>query len=248
MPTVLILGASSGLGYGLAEVYLKRGWNLGLAARRTLPLQAMARLATAQQQVEVEQIDVCQPEQAAAQLENLCQRMGGNIDLYLHCSGIGKMAPCVDYANEEPTLQTNVMGWTACIDWAFNHMLTQGYGQIAAITSFAANRGLAPAPAYASSKAFQAHYLESLRQLALARGLKHICITDLRPGFVATPLLAHPERLFWVLTPEKAVKSMLYAIDSKADIRTITTRWRLLAPVLRWAPRWLIAKILARAL
>lgn len=248
MPTALILGASSGLGFGLAQAYLERGWNLALASRRTEPLQQLAQKAGAGQRIEIEQIDVCQPVEAATLLEGLCRRMGGHIDLYLHCSGIGKMAPCVDYANEEPTLQTNVMGWTACIDWSFNHMLMQGYGQVAAITSFAANRGLAPAPAYASSKAFQAHYLESLRQLALARGLKRIYITDLRPGFVDTPLLAHPERLFWVLSTDRAVKAMLHAIDSRASIRTITTRWRLLAPVLRLAPRWLIAKILARAL
>lgn len=248
MSTVLILGASSGLGHGLAEKYRAAGWNIGLAARRTAPLEELARGAAPQQRIEVACIDVCRPEEAVAALEDLKARLGGTIDLYIHCSGIGRMTPEIHYADELPTLQTNIVGWTACVDWAYGIMERQGYGQLAAITSFAAIRGLAPAPAYAASKAFQGHYLESLRQRAMARGLKRLCVTDLRPGFVSTPLLAHPERLFWVLTPEKAVNSLYRAIEQKVRVRTITTRWRLLVPVLQWAPRWLLAKVLRRAL
>lgn len=248
MPTVIILGASSGLGHGLAQAYLSRGWNVGLAARRTEPLRQLAARATAGQQVETACIDVCRPTEAAASLQALKEKLGGALDLYLHCSGIGRMTPNIVYAEEFATLQTNVTGWTACIDWAYGVVEGQGHGQIAAITSFAANRGLAPAPAYAATKAFQAHYLEGLRQRAMARGQKNITVTDLRPGFVATPLLAHPERLFWVLTPERAVRAMLRAIDRRASISTITTRWRLLAPVLRFAPRCLVANILGRTL
>ncbi len=246
MSTVLILGASSGLGYALAQHYLMRGWKVGLAARRTEPLEQLAQLAKLPHQVALACIDVRQSE-APQQLENLLQQLGGKVDLYLHCAGIGKMTANIHYEEELPTLQTNVMGWTACIDWAYNVLCRQGYGQLAAITSFAANRGLAPAPAYAATKAFQAHYLESLRQRVLAKKLRHITITDLRPGFVDTPLLAHPEQLFWVLPTEKAVHALLRAIDRRRSIATITTRWALLAPLLRIAPRWLVARILSRA-
>lgn len=248
MPNIIIMGASSGLGYGLAEHYVARGWNVGLAARRTEPLQELAAKAADGQRVETARIDVCRPHEAAAALQQLHERLGGPLDVYLHCSGIGRMTPEIRYDDELPMLETNVLGWTACVDRAYGIIEDQGHGQLAAITSFAANRGLAPAPAYASTKAFQAHYLESLRQRAMARGLHRVYITDLRPGFVATPLLAHPERLFWVLTPERAVRALLRAIDRRDNVATVTFRWRLLAPILRIAPRWMVAKILGRAL
>lgn len=248
MKNIIIMGASSGLGYGLAEHYIACGWNVGLAARRQSPLRELAAKAAPGQRVEIAQIDVCGLHEAAEALQRLCERLGGRLDVYLHCSGIGRMTPEIHFDDELPMIQTNVLGWTACIDWAYRLFEAQGYGQLAAITSFAANRGLALAPAYASTKAYQAHYLESLRQRAMALGLRRVCITDLRPGFVATPLLAHPERLFWVLTPEQAVRAMHRAIDRRARIATVTLRWRLLAPVLRIAPRWLVARILGKAL
>ena len=61
MPNIIIMGASSGLGYGLAEHYVARGWNVGLAARRTEPLQELAAKAADGQRVETARIDVCRP-------------------------------------------------------------------------------------------------------------------------------------------------------------------------------------------
>ena len=246
--TVIIMGASSGLGYGLAARYIAAGCHVGLAARRTEPLHALAQQAPEGCRVEVACIDVCQPRQAADALQQLLSKLGGRLDLYLHCSGIGRMTPTLSYDDEEPTLLTNVMGWTACIDWAWHILLQQRSGQLAAITSFAANRGLAPAPSYSASKAFQAHYLEALRQRALAHRLPAITVTDLRPGIVATPLLAHPERLFWVLTTEQAVRALHRAIEQRRQVATVTRRWALFAPLVRWAPRRLVAAILRRAL
>lgn len=247
--TTLILGASSGLGYALTKEYIRRGDRVGLAARRLEPLKALQQSARPGQEIIIRRIDVTNPREAAEALEELWNDLGGTVDRYVHCAGIGRMTPDeLNYDDEEPTLLTNVMGWTACIDFVTARFERQGYGQLAAITSFAANRGLAPAPSYASTKAFQAHYLESVRQRMQIRGLRKVIITDLRPGFVATPLLAHPERLFWVLTTEKAVKAILKALDRKASVATVTFRWRLLAPLFRIAPRRLLTLILGRAM
>lgn len=249
MKKILILGASSGLGQALARTYISRGCTVGLAARRLEPLEALAAEARPGQVVKIAHVDVNVPEAAVESLRQLLAELGPEpLDLYLHCAGIGRMSPEISFDAERPTLQTNVVGWTACIDMMYNHLFRQGYGQLAAITSFAANRGLAPAPSYSASKAFQAHYLEALRQHALAFGRSELCVTDLRPGFVSTPLLAHPERLFWVLSTERATIELVRAIDRRKQIATVSLRWRLFAPVLRLAPRNLVAAILRLAM
>jgi len=129
---------------------------------------------------------------------------------------------------------------------AFSYFMQQGHGHLAAISSVAGIRGLAPAPAYSASKAYQTHYLEALRQRArISR--KRVCVTDVRPGFVRTPLLSHPEKLFWVDEPEKAVRAIYRAISARKKKAVITRRWAFLAPWMRIAPEWLVAKILGKA-
>lgn len=243
----MIVGASSGLGRALAEHYLRQGHRVALAARRTELLEELARVVPSAVPPVVERLDVCEPSEAVAALERMADALGGHIDLYLHCSGIGRMTPEIRFEDELPMLSTNVTGWTACVDWAFRRFLRQGSGTLAAITSFAANRGLGPAPAYSASKAFQAHYLEALRQHAAVHGAKEVRIVDLRPGFVDTPLLAHPERLFWVLSVEKAVCHIVRAVEAGCPVCTLSRRWRWFAPMLRLAPRWLIVRVLRKA-
>ena len=72
-------------------------------------------------------------------------------------------------------------------------------------------------------------------------------MTDVRPGFVRTPLLSHPEMLFWVDEPEKAVKAIYRAISARKKKAVITRRWAFLVPWMRIAPEWLVAKILGKA-
>lgn len=68
----------------------------------------------------------------------------------------------------------------------------------------------------------------------------------MRPGFVDTPLLAHPERLFWVLPVEKAVRHIVRAVEAGFPVCTLSRRWRWFAPMLRLAPRRLIVLVLSK--
>ena len=173
--------------------------------------------------------------------------MGGKIDLFILCSGVGSINVALDYSTEQDTIRTNVVGWTAVVDWIFNKFTAQGYGHLAAISSIASLRGLGPAPSYSATKAYQAHYLEALRQRAMLSG-KSIFITNIRPGFVNTPLLAKPEKFFWVVPVDRAAKQIVSALESKKSVVTITRRWKLLVPIIFLAPNWLISKIIKRVM
>ncbi len=236
---ILILGASSGLGRGIAETYIGRGHTVGIAGRRTDKLE---ELAAGRDNVFCTACDVTDLATAVPALKALVERMGG-MDLMVHCSGIGRQNPALDFAIELPTVDTNVRGWTAVVDWAFSYFTAQGHGHLAAISSFASLRGLAPAPAYAASKAYQAHYLEALRQRALASH-KPLYVTDIRPGFVDTPLLSDPSQFFWVERPERAVRAIVRAIDRRRGVATVPWRWALLAKLMPLVPTRLMARII----
>lgn len=154
---IIVVGATSGLGRGLAERYMAEGYIVGIVGRREAVLKEMAE---GKSNVFFQVADVTDINMIGKLLQNLLERMGG-MDRLVLCSGVGRMNPSLDYGLELPTIDTNVRGWTAVVDWAFGYFMSQGYGHLAAISSVAGIRGLAPAPAYAASKAYQIHYLDS---------------------------------------------------------------------------------------
>ena len=185
----IVMGATSGIGMAVVKQLTGRGWQVGIAGRR------MERLIELQRKdlgiVAVQQIDVTR-EEAASQLITLVGKMGGDIDLYFHSSGIGYQNPALDAAKELATVETNAVGMTRMVTTMFNLFAQQPdkRRQIAVISSIAGTKGLGAAPAYSATKRYVNHYLECLCQLSHIRGLKHLVISDIRPGFVRTPLLS----------------------------------------------------------
>lgn len=237
---IIIMGATSGIGRELAHHYIRRGCIVGVLGRRTSLLE---ELAEEKDNVHHETCDVCQPDTCVEALQRIYQRMGG-MDLFVQCSGIGRMNAELSFENEKPTIDTNVMGWTACVCWAWNTFMKQGHGHLAAITSIASLRGLAPAPAYSASKAYQAHYLEALKQRAMAS--KQLTVTNIRPGFVDTPLLADTSKFFWVVPVEKAARQIVKALDKRKSTCTVTHRWKWLVPAMLLIPNCIYAKFIGR--
>ena len=151
MKRCIIIGASSGLGRGLAELLLSDGWMLGIAARRTERLEEIQNKSP--QQVIAQKLDVTKPE-ATQQLRQLIEKLGG-MDLFIYSVGIGKRNPDLEEETEMATMTTNVMGFTRTIGEAYRYFATQGSGHIVSISSVAGTKGLGTVPAYSASKALQ---------------------------------------------------------------------------------------------
>jgi short-subunit dehydrogenase len=77
--------------------------------------------------------------------------------------------------------------------------------------------------------------MQGLRNLSRKKKL-NITITDIRPGFVLTPMTEQNLGMFWVATPEKAAKQIWQAIERKASVVYVTRRWRLFAFLIRIMP------------
>ena len=230
MKRAIIIGASSGMGREVARILLAEGWRVGVAARRTAPLREL-EIANPKQVVSAD-IDV-NDEEAPAKLLSLIGRVGG-IDLYFHAAGVGWQNPQLDLTVELDTVRTNGMGFTRLVDTAFGYMATHGGGHIAVISSIAGTKGLGPAPAYSATKAFQNTYIQALEQLANARRLP-IRFTDIRPGFVDTPLLAggHYPML---MSSTAVVRQIVRAVNRRRHVRVIDWRYRVLVFFWRLIP------------
>ena len=220
---VVIIGASSGIGKEVALQYLRAGCHVGLGARRTERLQALADEFP--RQVEWQEIDVTAND-ATDRLFHLITQLGG-MDIYFHAAGIGSQNLQLDTSIEDRTILTNVTGFTKMVDFAFRYFSDHGGGHIGAISSIAGTRGLGPAPSYSATKAFQNNYLEALTQLSNNRRLG-ISITDIRPGFVDTDLLAGDFHYPMKMSSEKVARAIFNAMDKKKAVLTIDWRYRLL--------------------
>ena len=115
--------------------------------------------------------------------------------------------------------------------------------RIVCITSIARTRGLGAAPAYSATKRMQAHYLECLSQQARMRHL-NIGITDIRPGFVATDLIAG-SHFPLQLKAEDVARTIVRAIERGSEVVTIDWRYRLLVAAWQLIPRWLWVRLTA---
>lgn len=233
MKKAIIIGASSGMGRELAKVLVRRDYIVGITGRRTGLLQELqTELAD---KCHMRTMDVADTPNAIATFNDLVAEMGG-VDLVVISAGTGHGTPDLQWPNEKDTIDTNVLGFTAIADTAFNYFVKQGHGQLVGISSIAAIRGGRYAPAYNASKAYVCNYLEGLRHMAMKTKLP-IYVTDIQPGFVNTRM-AQGDNIFWRASTEKAAQQIYRAIERKKPHAYVTRRWRLIAWVMKVMPNW----------
>ncbi len=230
---ILILGATSGLGYHTARLFQRRGWTVGIAGRRADELEALRALAP--ERTHALPIDANTPE-APTRLLSLIEAMGG-MDVYLHCAGIGKQNRSLNPEIELATLATNGTGFTRMVTAAYRYLAAHGGGQLAVISSIAGTKGLGAAPAYSATKRFQNTYIDALEQLAHKE--RHaITFTDIRPGFVRTALLGEkPYPL--LMEPDRVARRIEEAILHRRRRVVIDWRYACLVAFWRLIPAWL---------
>ena len=165
---IMITGASSGLGAGMARQFAARGRDLALVARRLDRLEALRDELLAQypgMRVAVAPLDVDDPDAVAAVVPRLAGELGG-LDRFIANAGLGKGTP-IGTGNARPNRQvlvTNVLGTHACCEAAVALFRAQGAGHLVVVSSVAGVRGMrGTRTAYATSKAADAVLAEGIR-------------------------------------------------------------------------------------
>lgn len=234
----VIVGASSGIGKGLAQLLVKEGYIVGITGRRVDMLNEIKQSNPESYVIKV--FDLNDYEKVKDNLDGLLMELG-EIDLFILSSGTGKRNPELELIHEINTSLTNVMGFTAAINWAYRYFEKRGGGKLAAISSIAGTRGFAMSPSYSASKSFQIKYLESLRQKSHGAGRK-IIVSDIRPGFVDTDM-GNGDGAFWIAPVEKASKQILRGIKKNRGVIFVTKRWILISFFLKLIPGFIYERI-----
>ncbi len=235
MKRIVIIGASSGIGRQVAIDFARMGWRVGIAARREEPLREIREEFPAL--VDYRLIDVTS-DNAGEEVLKLAEQVGG-MDVLLYSSGVGYLNPELDEDKDIRTVETNCVGFVRIINAAYGYFKVNSQrgkaGHIAAITSIAGTKGLGLAASYSASKRFGSTYLDALSQLAHQEGV-NVTFGDIRPGFIATPLLSGQNKFPMIMTLEHAVTGIERAILKRKRVAVIDWKWRMVTAAWRMIP------------
>jgi len=240
---VLITGASSGLGAGMARILAAKGHNLALTARRVDRLEALkAELATSSPDVDVvvQELDVDDHDQVFRVFKQVIKELGG-VDRVIVNAGIGKggrIGTGKFYANKQ-TAETNFISALAQCEAAMEHFYERKAGHLVVISSMSAMRGLpSTLTTYAATKAAIAHVAEGIRMDLMKRKDHDIKVTTLFPGYIRSEMNAGVEgesRL--MVDTETGCDAMVKAIDKEvADAAVPPWPWSPLSQFMKHAP------------
>jgi short-subunit dehydrogenase len=236
--SAILTGASAGIGEALAIELARRGWDLGLTARRLPALEALQQrihAAHPDRRVEVRALDVADTAAVQRVIPELATALG-SLDLIVANAGIGhaKRVGTGHLATDVDIIQVNLIGAMATVDTAIPIMRRQGSGHIVGITSLAGVRGMPTSASYSASKAGFHTYLEAARTELAAQGIK---VSTISPGFIDTAINQHQRWRPFLITPETGARKLADLIDRGVRHATLPFfPWAAIGMVFRTVP------------
>jgi short-subunit dehydrogenase len=246
--TILITGASSGLGAEMARQFAARGHDLALCARRTEKLEALREeihRAHPGVKVEVKDLDVTDDGQVF-EVFRAFKADFGRIDRVIINAGLGKGAPLGTgrYDANRQTAMTNFVAALAQAEAAMEIFREQNAGHLVMISSMSAMRGMPKTlTTYAATKAGVAHLAEGLRTELHGKPIK---VTVLYPGYIRSEMNEKVAQSTPMMSStEKGVRAMVDAIEKeKASACVPALPWAPLSVVMKHAPIPILKKLI----
>jgi short-subunit dehydrogenase len=248
MSTILITGASSGLGAEMARQFAAKGHDLALCARRTDRLEELRDeiLAThPDRRVELRTLDVNDDAQVFEVFRAFRDDFG-RLDRVIVNAGLGKGAPLGtgQYAANRETAMTNFVAALAQAEAAMEIFREQDAGHLVLVSSMSAMRGLPRSmTVYAATKAALSHLGEGLQYELLGKPIK---VTVLHCGYIASEMNERvQQQVRFMVSTEDGVRAMVAAIEKgKAQAYVPPLPWTALAPVMRHAPLRVLKRLM----
>jgi short-subunit dehydrogenase len=235
---ILISGASSGLGAGMARTFAAKGRDLALCARRMDRLEELKAELNRRYPgvtVAIAELDVNDHDRVPEVFAALAAEIGG-LDRVIVNAGVGKGAPLGSgklWANKA-TIETNLLAALVQIETALAMFTKQGHGHLVLISSVLGNKGVAGVKAaYAASKAGVSSLGESLRAEYAGGPIR---VTVLEPGYIESEMTARSATTMLMVDNETGVAKMVDAIEKEKG-RAIVPGWP-------WVPLVAVLKVL----
>jgi len=231
---ILITGASSGLGRGMAREFAARGSNLALCARRTDRLEELCAELTQKHgiRVELRALDVNDHDRVFSVFREFAA-VFGHLDRIIVNAGIGdgRRIGTQRFEHNRRVMETNLVAALAQCEAAVEIFRERNQGHLVLVSSMSAVRGLPRSmTAYAASKAGLAHLGEGIRAELLDTPIK---ITTLLPGYIRTELNDDWGKMPFEVDEATGSRAMVRAIE-RAPATACVPPWP-------WRPiRWLL--------
>ncbi|WP_199435071.1 SDR family oxidoreductase [Qaidamihabitans albus] len=239
---IVITGASSGLGAGMARRFAAAGRDLALCARRTDRLDELAAELRQRHpgiRVLTRELDVNDHDRVFSVFEEFRAELGG-LDRVIVNAGLGKGQPVGTgyfHANRQ-TAETNFVAALAQCEAALAIFREQNAGHLVVVSSFSALRGLpGNLTAYAASKAAVSALADGIRADMLRTPVR---VTTLLPGYIESEMTGSAGRTPLLAGAEKGVRALVRAIEREPA--------RAYIPPLPWAPLSVVMRVLPTGL
>jgi NADP-dependent 3-hydroxy acid dehydrogenase YdfG len=245
---ILISGASSGLGAGMAREFAARGRNLALCARGIDQLELLRdELLRAHPgiTVAVARLDVNDHNQVFTTFHALSEELDG-LDRVIVNAGVSRGQPIGTghFPTNLAIANTNFVAALAQCEAAMEIFRRRSSGHLVVISSIAALRGMPGFQAYSATKAGVAILAEAIRAETLNTPIN---VTTIYPGYIESSLGESGNELPFRVSTEKGVRAMVRAIEREpAEAKVPAWPWVPIGFALRRLPLSLIAKAAAR--
>lgn len=246
--TVVITGASSGIGAGMARTFAKLGYNLAICARRTDRLQALKTEILAENpdiRIELAALDVSDYEAVFTTFKAFQQQFE-SIDRIIVNAGVGegRRVGTGRFHINQRTAEINFISALAQCEAAMEIFREQNSGHLVVISSMSAMRGMPKhLTVYAASKAGLAHLAEGIRAEMLADNLP-IKITTIYPGYIRTEINEGAPKLPFEVDEATGSNALVAAIESGVDEACVPTLpWLVLGKAMKHLPLHLVNKL-----
>ena len=246
--TILITGASSGLGEGMARLFAKLGYNLAICARRTERLENLKAELLAQYpdiRVEYRVLDVSDYDAIFTVFDAFAADFG-HIDRVVVNAGIGDSRRIGKgrFDTNRRTVEINFVSALAQCEAAMNIFRAQNSGHLVAISSMSAMRGLPKhLTAYGASKAGLAHLAEGIRADMLLTKLP-IQVSTIYPGYVRTEINENAKPLPFEVDAETGTTAIVAAIEARVNEACVPSLpWSIVGQAMKHLPLQVVNKV-----
>ena len=246
--TILITGASSGLGEGMARLFAKLGYNLAICARRTDRLESLQTELIAQYpdiRIEYRVLDVSDYD-AIFKVFDAFAADFGHIDRVVVNAGIGDSRRIGKgrFDTNRKTVEINFISALAQCEAAMNIFRAQNSGHLVVISSMSAMRGLPKhLTAYGASKAGLAHLAEGIRADMLLTKLP-IQVSTIYPGYIRTEINTNAKPLPFEVDAETGTKAIVAAIEAGVDEACVPSLpWSIVGQAMKHLPLQIVNKV-----
>jgi len=246
--TVLLTGASSGIGYSLAKLLPKENCSIALLSRREKILNDLANeIKVDGSQVRAYKCDVGNIDEVRSTFGQV-KKDFGKIDIAILNAGASSRADVSKYSSStaKEIFDANTFGIVNCVEQLLPDFIQRKEGMIVGVSSLAESRGYPKSGFYNASKAAATLLLESLRVELKPHNIKVVIV---KPGFVRTPMTDKNEfHMPFLMDVDKAARIILNGIKKEKKIIQFPLLIVIGSKIIKIMPDWLFDFLMSKPL